>query len=120
MVALLANLNLSSLILAQEAVKPVLERIDPPRRAALIMALLGLTLVGLFLVVLAMVGGHWARRLARQRPGHRSRRDPATISADDPLRQSLASILPEAKTDDTIQYGKSSPDTKVEGQSSAK
>ena len=113
MVALFAKLNLSFLVLAQEAVKPVLERIDPPRRAALIMALLGLTLVGLFLVVLAMVGGHWARRLARQRPSS-TRRGDTTFSADDPLRQSLASILPEAKTDDTIQYGKSFPDSKVE------
>ena len=77
MVALLANLNLSFLLLAQDAAKPVLERIDPPRRAALIMALLGLTLVGLFLIVLAMVGGHWARRLARQRPGNSPRRSDA-------------------------------------------
>jgi len=113
MVALLAKLNLSFLLIAQEAAKPVLERIDPPRRAALIMALLGLTLVGLFLIVLAMVGGHWARRLARRRPGA-TRRD-LTARGNDPLRQSLATLLPEAKTDDTIQYGKASPDTKVDG-----
>jgi len=104
-----------SLIFAQEAVKPVLERIDPPRRAAIIMALLGLTLVGLFLIVLAMVGGHWARRLARQRPGKYSSRGDTSFSAEDSLRQSLASILPEPKTDDTIQYGKGSPDTRADG-----
>jgi hypothetical protein len=119
MVALLGNLDLSWLILAQEAVKPVLERIDPPRRAAIIMALLGLTLVGLFLIVLAMVGGHWARRLARQRPGRASISNDGTSSGDERLRQSLESILPEPKTDDTVQYGKSSPDTKVEGPPSA-
>lgn len=118
MVKLLCNLDLSWLILAQEEVKPVLERIDPPRRAAIIMALLGLTLVGLFLIVLAMVGGRWARRLARQRPSAGSKRH-KTASTDRVLRQSLSSILPEAKTDDTVQYGKSSPDTKVEGPPSA-
>jgi amino acid transporter len=118
MVAHFANTTLSWLILAQEEVKPVLERIDPPRRAAIIMALLGLTLVGLFLIVLAMVGGHWARRLARQRPGASAKRS-GSSSTDSVLRQSLSSILPEAKTDDTVQYGKSSPDTKVEGPPSA-
>ena len=118
MVELVAKLSLSWLILAQEEVKPVLERIDPPRRAAIIMALLGLTLVGLFLIVLAMVGGHWARRLARQRPGANSKRT-GTSNTDSVLRQSLSSMLPEAKTDDTVQYGKSSPDTKVEGPPSA-
>ena len=118
MVALLDSLNLTWFILAQEEIKPVLERIDPPRRAAIIMALLGLTLVGLFLIILAMVGGHWARRLARQRPIASARRD-GTSSGDNLLRQSLSSILPEAKTDDTVQYGKSSPDTKIEGPPSA-
>src|SRR5690349_8730628 len=90
------------LLLAATAAEPVLERIDPPRRAAIIMALLGLTLVGLFLIVLAMIGGHWARRLARHRPGQGSGRNPREPS-DAQLRQSLESILPEAKTDDTIQ-----------------
>jgi hypothetical protein len=115
MVALFGKLNLSFLILAQEAAKPVLERIDPPRRAAIIMALLALTLVGIFLVVLAMVGGHWARRIARQRPEQGSGSGGMTYSAEERLRQSLASLLPEAKTDDTVQFGKSSPDTKVDG-----
>jgi hypothetical protein len=119
MVALLANLNFGWLILAQDAAKPVLERIDPPRRAAIIMALLGLTLVGLFLIVLAMVGGHWARRLARQRPGRSSPAGSSAFSAEEKLRQSLASILPEAKTDDTVQYGKSSPETTVDHPPSA-
>src|SRR4051812_17618723 len=94
----------SLLLAARDATEPVLERLDPPRRAAIIMALLGLTLIGLFLIVLAMLGGHWARRLARHRPGQggkRSAREPSTAQ----LRQSLESILPEAKTDDTIQFG---------------
>ena len=104
----------AALILAQKEVDPVLQRIDPPRRAAIIMALLALTLIGLFLTIFIMVGGHWVRRLARHRPGGR-RKFGREISAEDvQLRASLESILPEAKTDDTVQFGKSSPDTKVE------
>ncbi len=105
-----------TLLLGVEKVAlPVLERLDPQRRAAVVMALLGLTLVGLFLIVLAMLGGHWARRLARHRPGNSAKREGAADASDIQLRQSLQSILPEAKTDDTIQFGKSSPDTKAGG-----
>jgi hypothetical protein len=105
------------LLIAQKAVEPVLERIDPPRRAAIIMALLALTLIGLFLIIFTMVGGHWVRRLARHRPGRPGRpgrlaRDASREDAQ--LRESLQSILPDAKTDDTVQFGKSSPDTKIE------
>ncbi len=59
----------SMLLLAVEQTDgPVLERLDPPLRAAVVMALLALTLTGLFLVTFAMIGGRWVRRLARQRP----------------------------------------------------
>ena len=44
------------LFAAEKATDPVLEKLDPPRRAAVIMALLGLTLVGLFLIVSRDVG----------------------------------------------------------------
>ncbi|MEM8864658.1 MAG: hypothetical protein AAGF31_03835 [Planctomycetota bacterium] len=43
------------------------ERLDPPTRTAVMMALLGLVLLGLLLVACIMVGGRWLRRLARQR-----------------------------------------------------
>lgn len=103
-----------TLILAQKEVDPVLQRIDPPRRAAVIMALLALTLIGLFLIIFIMVGGHWVRRLARHRPGRRGKRGREISAEDAQLRASLESILPEAKTDDTVQFGRSSPDTKIE------
>jgi hypothetical protein len=98
-----------------KAALPVLERLDPPRRAAVVMALLGLTLIGLFLIVLAMLGGHWARRLARHRPGKSAKGSRLAEARDTQLRQSLQSILPEAKTDDTTQFGKSSPETRIGG-----
>ncbi|MGB7950038.1 MAG: hypothetical protein WCH75_20320 [Candidatus Binatia bacterium] len=105
----------TGILFAQKAAEPVLERIDPPRRAAVIMALLAITLIGLFLIIFVMVGGHWVRRLARHRPGQRGKLGRDSSSNDAQLRKSLESILPEVKTDDTIQFGKSSPDTKLEG-----
>src|SRR6185437_10320837 len=59
------------LFAAQQSSEPVLEQLTPPRRAAVIMAFLGLTLIGLFLILFTMVGAHWVRRLARHRPGSR-------------------------------------------------
>jgi hypothetical protein len=67
------------------------------------------------MIIFVMVGGHWVRRLARHRPGQRGRSSRDAGPSDAQLRESLESILPEVKTDDTIQYGKSSPDTKIEG-----
>ena len=97
---------------AEKAVEPVLERLDPPRRAAVVMALLALTLIGLFLIVFVMVGGHWVRRLARHRPGKIRKTSAVRAAADRQLRQSLETFLPEAKTDDTIHLGKSPSETK--------
>lgn len=101
-------------LLAEKEVPPALERMKPEQRAAVIMALLALTLIGLFLAIFIMVGGHWVRRLARHRPRARGNRGREISTEDAQLRASLESILPEAKTDDTVQFGKASPDTKVE------
>jgi hypothetical protein len=38
------------------------DRLPPPTRAAAMMALLGIALVGMMLVVLILLGGHWVRR----------------------------------------------------------
>jgi hypothetical protein len=110
--AALSRLPLGILLAAEDAAEPVLERLDPPRRAAVVMALLALTLVGLFLVVLTMVGGHWVRRLARQRP-RRGFQSNVSVPNDTELRQALESVLPEAKTDDTVQFTKAPSDTKA-------
>jgi hypothetical protein len=97
---------------AQQAGDAVLERLDPPRRAAVVMALLGLTLVGLFLITFVMVGGHWVRRLARHRPGRR--RFVPKAATDDGLREALQRILPEGNSSDTVLLDTPSKDTKVE------
>jgi hypothetical protein len=46
---------------------PLLKRLDPPRRATVVMALVGLVVLGLGLVALVMLGGWFVRRRARQR-----------------------------------------------------
>lgn len=100
------------LLAAEDAGEPVLERLDPPRRAAVVMALLALTLIGLFLVIFIMVGGHWVRRLARHRPARGLVGNPVSPDESE-LRQALESVLPEAKTDDTVQFTRAPSDTKV-------
>ena len=102
-----------SYLLAAAPTGPVIERLDGPRRAAVVMALLGLVLIGLFLVTFAMLGGHWVRRLARHKPSsaHTSIRSAA---GNERLREVLDTILPTAKTADTIHFDASTKDTKVD------
>ena len=99
---------------ANQPTDPLLERLDPPRRAAVMMALLGLVLVGLLLVTCVMIGARWVRRMARHSPG--SRRSTAVDSASENqlLRNALRSVLPEVKTDDTVELGKSPRETKID------
>ena len=46
-----------------------LERLPPPTRAAILMALLGILLLGLFLVVVILLGGNWVRKWGKHRRG---------------------------------------------------
>src|SRR3954465_5660913 len=98
-----------TILFAQQAGDAVLERLDPPRRAAVIMALLGLTLIGLFLITFVMVGGHWVRRLARHRPGRK--RTSMNPSGDQQLREALTTILPDVKSSDTMLIDSPSKET---------
>jgi hypothetical protein len=100
------------IIATQQPGGSVLERLDPPRRAAVIMALLGLTLIGLFLITFVMIGGHWVRRLARQRPG--SRNGANTAAATQQLRDTLQTYLPDVKSSDTVLFDTPSRDTKID------
>jgi hypothetical protein len=102
-----------SVLLAQQK-DPVIERLDPPRRAAVIMALLALVLTGLFLVMFVMVGAHWVRRLARHKPRNGDDSAAEAAAANERLRDSLRSVLPEVKTEDTINLGKAPRDTKLD------
>jgi hypothetical protein len=97
----------------QKLAEPLLERLDPPRRAAVVMALLAITIVGLFLVAVVMLGGNWARRLARRRhgPSHQNKN-----VENERLRSALKPILPVDNSGETIIVNKRSSDTVVNPQ----
>jgi hypothetical protein len=106
-------------ILAVNASAPpassVLERLDPPKRAAVVMALLGLVLTGLVLVTCVMLGSHWVRQLARHRPPQQGERTTSRSPAESRrLRHALDGILPSVKSGDTVQHDSSSSDTIVD------
>jgi hypothetical protein len=109
-----AAVTMVSILLADQQKEPVLERLDPPRRVAVIMALLGLVLTGLVLVTCAMIGARWVRRMARHRPGRERARTAAMAAENQRLREALESVLPEAKTDDTMHLGRSAGETKLD------
>ena len=68
MVSALGNWPILShgLALAEVAVG---EKLPPPTRAAVFMALLGIALLGMLLVVIILLGGHWVRRQGSARRG---------------------------------------------------
>ena len=58
------------LVLAvEERAEPLLVRLDPEQRAKVLMALLGLILLGAFSIALVYFGGAHLRRIARSSPG---------------------------------------------------
>jgi hypothetical protein len=105
---------MAGVLLAAEETRPVLERLDPPRRAAVVMALLALVLTGLLLVACAMLGGHWVRRMARHRPARvRSSMVTDTIG-NQRVRDALQEILPMLKSADTVHIDPSTNETKAD------
>ena len=98
------------LIAAQQTGDAVIERLDPPRRAAVLMALLGLTLVGLFLITFIMVGAHWVRRLARHRPGERRI---GGNGAPPPAVPGPPQPVPDLRSDDTVLLDTASRETRT-------
>ena len=100
------------LMAVEESNDAVIEQLKPEQRVAVVMALLGLTLVGLFLITFTMVGGHWVRRLARHRPGQR--RAAKAAGGEGQLRDALAAIAPDAKSGDTVLFDTRSKDTRID------
>jgi hypothetical protein len=79
----------------EETVDIPLERLDPPRRAAVMMAILGLVLTGVALVACVMIGGRWVRRMARDTHGPTTN----TMHIENKrLRAALEPILPTTST----------------------
>jgi predicted PurR-regulated permease PerM len=99
---------LTAALADSRAAEPLIERLDPPRRAAVVMALLAIAIVGLFLVTLAMLGGHWARRLARRQhpPSDRHKN-----IENERMRSALQPILPTGTAGETTVTRPASNDT---------
>ena len=110
MVSQAIPIMLDGLLLAQDSAKPLIEQLDPPRRAVLIMALLGIALVGITMVACVMIGARWVRRMARFQP--RGRRE--SSAAKEPWRRELAKHLPESNTGDTSIVDQATDDTVVD------
>ena len=72
------------LVAEEHRQQTLLMRLDPANRAKVIMALLGLVLVGAALVALVWLGGRRLRRIARERSG------PTPPHQDDWYRKPLA------------------------------
>jgi hypothetical protein len=103
--------QLVALLQAEQAAEPLLERLDPPRRAIVLMALLGVVLTGIALVACIMIGARWVRRHARSgvRP------TPVDKSpGSEAWRHVLREALPDAKPSDTIATNKKSDETRID------
>lgn len=105
----------AGLLAIGQPAEPVLERLDPPRRAAVVMVLIAIALTGLLLVTCVMLGANWVRRLARDkpRPTH-SDNDSQPSIENRRLRESLHAILPPADSQDTLHGDQQSGETKVD------
>jgi hypothetical protein len=96
----------------QESAEPLIERLDPPHRAAVLMAILALVLTGIAMVACVMIGARWVRRLARHELGRTKR---TTHIENQRLRDALRPILPEGRTDETTVAQRGSDETVAGG-----
>jgi hypothetical protein len=100
------------LLSAAESAEPLLRRLEPPSRAAALMAILGLVLLGLAMVICVMIGGRWVRRIARHDLG------PTRLTRNAPkdrLRSALGPILPSGNPGETTIVRRKSDDTVADG-----
>ena len=101
-----------TLLAAEEAAQLPLQQLDPPRRAAVLMSILALVLLGLLLVACTMIAGRWVRRIARDRLG------PTTLTThveNQRLRSTLEPILPTGDPADTKIIRHTSDQTVADG-----
>ena len=106
--------HVAVLMMADGPTKSVLERMPAWQRAAVMMTMLGLVLLGLTLVVCVMIGGRWVRRQARQQPRSQDVQDSASRLANRRLRNSLESVFPETNTSATVHIDGSTDETKID------
>jgi hypothetical protein len=95
-----------------EPAEPLIEQLDPPRRAAVLMAILGLVLLGIVLVACVMIGGRWVRHLARHEHGPTKN---TTHVENQRLRKALEPVLPQGEASETAVAPRKSDDTVADG-----
>ena len=105
----IATVTLCTIFLLVERTKPtLLEQLDPPTRAKVLMALLALVLLGVTMIACVMIGGRWVRQLAAHSPRARklgSKRDwieftTATVCKSGTLSSDTLSA--DRQTDETL------------------
>jgi hypothetical protein len=64
-------------------------KLPPPTRAAALMALLGIGLLGMLLVVIILLGGHWVRRQGSYRRGPAVPRDRPPLKGEPPEESAI-------------------------------
>ena len=102
-------LGTSAALIAQSEVSGF-ERLDPVTRTVVLMALLGLVLLGITLIACVMIGGHWVRRLARHSPTSRARSKLSLRSTP----SKVATDGPHAPTSDTLAAAKYTDETRTD------
>jgi hypothetical protein len=103
------------LLFAAQRAEPVLERLDPPQRLYVIMAIIFIVVIGLLLVTCTMLGARWVRGIARQQP--RTTRlgpDTAADSTNADSRPPLDAAGLQRNPNETIQIDRKKSDTKVD------
>src|SRR5262245_36255994 len=100
---------------AAQPSQPVLERLDPRRRTAVIMAIIGMLVIGFLLVTCTMLGARWVRRIARQKPRpSRMAISPPSQEEIENSRASLDGVLPQVDPDETIHSDRPKGETKID------
>jgi hypothetical protein len=106
---------LVELLAAAQPAEPLLERLDPQRRTAVIMAIIWLVVVGLLLVTCTMLGARWVRRIARHKPRSPRIDPPARAAADNrSLHTSIDGVLPKLDPNETIHIDRKKGDTRID------
>jgi hypothetical protein len=82
----------------QLAAAPLAAALPPPVRAKLMMAILGIVVVGIGLVTMVLLGGRAVKRLARHRSGPSKSLDDAWYKR--PLESNAPGSPAEAESDD--------------------
>ena len=74
------------------------KKLPPPQQAMVLMALLGILLVGMFLIVAVLLGGHWVRRLGKHRRGPAVPPDRAPLVKNFPPARDVRETVAEGET----------------------